>query len=295
MNRRKKWMLRILCGICAAGAAACGWGFYREWKPRTEAESFYQEMRSLAYSPDWQSRDRTGKSENSLHGVPDRGAPDWEALRAFNPDICGWIYCPGTAIDYPVVQGTDNDWYLNRTVDNRKSVVGSIFLESTNSVDFQDDVSVIYGHHIRGGRMFTPISGYKEQAYYEEHPEMYLYTPGGDYRVELFAGEILSGSTGSFPLQFQDKDKRREWMEKITAGGAFSGAVPPAAEERILALCTCTYEYQDARYTVYGILKKLEIDEDEERRTQDEKNSENHSTGAELSVDVSRTGNHGAG
>lgn len=290
MNQRKKRLLRVFCAICAAGAAVCGWGFYREWKPRIEAENFYQEMRSLAFSTAWQSDDRSGES-----GVPERGKPDWDALRAWNPDICGWIYCPGTDIDYPVVQGADNDWYLNRTVDNKKSIVGSIFLESANSVDFQDDVSVIYGHHIRGGRMFTPISGYKEQAYYEEHPEMYLYTPKGDYRVELFAGEILSGSTGRFPLQFRDEAERREWLEKITAGGAFLGAVPPVAEERILALCTCTYEYQDARYTVYGILKKLEIDEDEERRTQDEKNSENHSAGAEPSDDVSRTGDHGVG
>lgn len=289
-------MLRAISGICIAGAAVCCRGLYGEWKPRMEAEGFYQDMRELAFSSEEQSGNGTGEEAGEDRETKfGRGAPDWGRLKAWNPDICGWIYCPGTVIDYPVVQGADNEWYLNRTADNKKSVVGSIFLESNNRADFGDDVSVIYGHHIRGGRMFTPISGYKEQAYYEEHPEMYLYTPEANYRVELFAGEILSGSTGSFPLQFRNEAERREWLEKIMAGGAFWGAVVPATEERILALCTCTYEYQDARYAVYGVLKKLEIDEDEERRIQNEKNSEHHSTGAESYDDVSHTGNGSAG
>lgn len=253
-------------------------------------------MRVLAFAENRESGGIFDKSTGIGHGMkPDRRAPDWESLNAWNADICGWIYCPGTAIDYPVVQGADNEWYLNRTADGKKSIIGSIFLESENHADFSDDVSVLYGHHIRGGRMFTPISGYKEQAYYEAYPEMYLYTPKADYRVVLFASEILSGNSGSFPLKFQDETEREQWINKIMAGSTFRGAVFPANKERILALCTCTYEYQDARYAVYGILKKLEIDEDEERRTQDEKNSENHSADAEFFDDVSHTGNGGTG
>lgn len=259
MKRGKRKLLYALCLLCAMGAVASGWGMYKELRPRAEAEHFYAEVRRQAF-PQTESGGETvnvGETEEAAVQESERGRPDFDALKAWNPDICGWIYSPGTVIDYPVVQGEDNDWYLNHTVDQKQSVIGSIFLESRNQMDFSDDVSVLYGHHIRGGRMFTPISGYKKQSYYDEHPVMYLYTPEADYRVELFAGEILDGATGSFPLQFQDGTEREKWLDRLCSRGAFQGAELPGEDEKILALCTCTYEYQDARYTVYGRLKKL--------------------------------------
>lgn len=292
MTRGKKMILRAIGILCAAGAAVSIWELCSEVRPRVEAEGFYAKMREQVFPAGAQ----TGPKEGAAKSRPDRGAPDWKVLEAWNPDICGWIYSPGTAIDYPIVQGADNDWYLNHTVDQKKSMIGSIFLDSRNQADFSDDVSVIYGHHIRGGRMFTPISGYKDQRYYEEHPVMYLYTPEADYRIELFADEILDGGTGSFPFRFVDEKAREDWLEQLQADGAFRKAPKPAPEERILALCTCTYEYQDARYTVYGIMKKLEIEENEndEGRTQDERNSENNSVNAVLPDAASDSGYDGA-
>lgn len=272
MNRGKKQLLYALCVVCTLGVATCGWRIYRELKPRSEAERFYVKVREQAFPRLRENSGDIAKMSGEMretNKVPERGRLDFDALRAVNPDICGWIYCPGTVIDYPVVQGKDNDWYLNHTIDQEKSVVGSIFLESRNRSDFSDDVSVIYGHHIRGGRMFTPISGYKEQSYYEEHPRMYLYTPEADYCVEIFAGEILDGSTGSFPLQFKDEAERRDWIGRLMGRSTFRGAELPGSEEKILALCTCTYEYQDARYAVYGRLTEIGIEEKEERSIHD--------------------------
>lgn len=300
MARRRCRLLYALCVLCVAGAAASGWGLYRELKPRIEAERFYAEVREQAFDRAGENGgDGTGgRTQEGTGEEPERGRPDFAALQAENPDICGWIYCPGTAIDYPVVQGKDNDWYLNHTTDQKKSVIGSIFLESRNMRDFSDDVSVLYGHHIRGGRMFTPISSYKEQRYYEEHPRMYLYTPEADYCVELFAGEILDGSTGSFPLQFQTEAERKDWIEPLLEHGAFRGAELPESEERILALCTCTYEYQDARYTVYGRLTEIGIEKDEERSIHDveeEGNAKDHSTVFVHPDDDSVAGDDGIG
>lgn len=251
MNKRRGIYLGFGL-ICIIGIGFCGWNLYQELMPRIVAEQGYDQVRSLAFV------DANGEAKAPEEEPADRTPPDFDALLAWNPDIRGWIWNPGTDIDYPVVQGPDNDYYLNRTADRKRSIIGSIFMESKNRGDFQDDVTVLYGHHIRGGRMFSSLSGYKKQSYYEEHPVMFLYTPDTNYRVELFAGQVLSGATGDFPLLFESDEARQEWIRKLIATSTFSSGREPAADERILALCTCSYEYQNARYVVYGVLRELE-------------------------------------
>lgn len=245
---------KLLCGLCLlflAGTGFTGFRLYEELKPRVLSRRLYGQMRDAVF-------DEAG---DSLADKTARTKPDFTALKAWNPDIVGWLWCPGSEIDYPIVQGVDNEYYLNRTADGVKSVMGSIFMESKNRGDFSDDLTVLYGHHIRGGQMFSSLSGYKKQDYYEEHPHMVLYTPEQDYRIELFAGQVLNGRTGTFPLVFGGPEARRVWLEELLSASAFQGGVTVAETGRIVALCTCTYEYQDARYAVYGVLRDLEEEE----------------------------------
>lgn len=257
MRRKNQKLLYLLLGLCLSGAAACGIGFWQERKPYEEAEQLYTGIRESVFET--QSREHSGNESGY------RGAPDWEVLQAWNPDICAWIYSPGTDIDYPVVQGTDNDFYLNHTVNREKSVIGSIFLESRNDGEFRDDVSVLYGHHIRGGRMFSSLSGYKKPGYYEQHPLLYLYTPQENYQIRLFAGNVLDGADGQFPLTFAGDEERKQWLEDIQSVSTFQPAKEIKADgdrlwtnRRILALCTCSYEYSNARYAVYGLMEIME-------------------------------------
>lgn len=246
-------MLAAVLLACLGGAAFCGYNLYQELMPGIRAEQGYDMVRSLAF-PDM---DIT-PTEAEKHLREWEPVPDFAALLAWNPDVKAWLHSPGTDIDYPVVQGEDNDYYLNHTADGQQSIIGSIFMESGNRDDYQDDVTVLYGHHIRGGRMFSSLSGYKNPSYYETYPYMYLYTPGQTFRVELFAGQILDGATGRFPLIFADETERTAWIREVLAVTTFDSGRRPADGERIVALCTCSYEYQDARYVVYGILRELE-------------------------------------
>lgn len=87
---------------------------------------------------------------------------------------------------------------------------------------------------------------------------MYLYTPDKDYRVDIFAGEVLDGQNGSFPLMFESADVREKWLKKLLVSSTFKSSVAVEENERILALCTCSYEYNNARYAVYGVLRDME-------------------------------------
>lgn len=247
--KRRNVLLGTFLILCVAGAGFAGWNIYRELKPRIAAEQVYDQIRDMAFE-----EKADGQSEVDLEESV-RSKPDFEALLAWNPDIVGWIWLPGTDIDYPVVQGQDNDYYLNHTTDHTRSVIGSIFMESKNSKDFQDDVTALYGHHIRGGRMFSSLSGYKEQAYYNEHPVIYLYTPDQDYVIELFAGEILNGATATLPLIFESMDARDTWLKALQKSSRFQSPVEIGEDDRFVALCTCSYEYNNARYAVYGVLR----------------------------------------
>ena len=115
---------------------------------------------------------------------------DFEALEAINPDIAAWLYLEETGINYPVVQGTDNEEYLDRLFDGSHNRLGSVFIDYRNSPDFTDRNTILYGHHAKDGLMFTPIIHYKEQAYYESHPSCLILTPEENYVVTFFAGYV---------------------------------------------------------------------------------------------------------
>ena len=84
--------------------------------------------------------------------------------------MIGWIYSSDTTINYPVVQGSDNAYYLKHLADGTENRNGCPFLDVQNRPDFTDDNSIIYGHHMQNGTMFADISWYEDQNYYNEHP-----------------------------------------------------------------------------------------------------------------------------
>ena len=84
---------------------------------------------------------------------------DFKALKKINPDIIAWIRIPDTSIDYPVVQGNDDSYYLTHTFKKTEHVAGAIFLDSDNNADFSDDKNIIYGHNI----LWIYIAQWKEK------------------------------------------------------------------------------------------------------------------------------------
>lgn len=179
---------------------------------------------------------------------------DFAVLREQNPDIVGWIYSEGTVINYPILQGVDNQQYLRRLFDGTKSTLGSIFLDFRNLSDFSDLNSLVYGHNIRSGQMFASLSSYREQEYYEEHPVMWLLTPDQSYRIDLIAGMVVPSDSEVYEIYSYPEDLR-SGLEYVLSNSTFdAGDVDAASVERIVTLSTCSYDYNDARYVVIGSL-----------------------------------------
>jgi len=179
---------------------------------------------------------------------------DFETLQAVNKDAAAWLYNPGTAIDYPVMRATDYDYYLHHLPNRSANANGTLFIDY-NWTDFSDRLTVIYGHNMRSGKMFGSLSEYKRQAYFNEHPYMYLYTAdGGNFRVDLLYGCVIgAGQWRQRAFMFEENlDSLLAYAEHNTT---FVSKAVYEPGDRVIALSTCSYEFDNARYVVLGVLR----------------------------------------
>lgn len=180
-------------------------------------------------------------------------AVDFEALAQVNSDIVGWLYIPGTVINYPLVQGADNDYYLTHLFDGKTNSSGCIFLDSGAAGDFSAMNSVLHGHHMKNGSMFAGICEYKDPVYFEAHPTGLLLTPGGNYEVRFFSGYVCATDSDAWNSVFSEAD-HGPWLEERARLSCFGSDVTPTTEDKVLTLSTCSYEFKDARFVLHGIL-----------------------------------------
>ncbi len=181
---------------------------------------------------------------------------DFKKLQEINPDVQGWLYCEGTDINYPVMQGETNDTYLRHDYHGDYNVRGSIFVDSENSPNFADANTIIYGHHMSSGTMFAMLEDWSDQAYYEEHPYLWLLTPTQDYRVVLVSAHHVNAYSGLYEILHDHDERFTQFLAEATANSDF---VPVAGAEvdpqrNYVMLSTCAYIFDDARYVVHGKL-----------------------------------------
>ena len=177
---------------------------------------------------------------------------DFEALKQENSDIIGWIYCPDTPINYPVVQGKDNDQYLRADLKGQYLVSGTIFADYRNGTIGTDSNFIVYGHNMKNSTMFGTLVKYKEQSYYDEHPILYFLTPEANYIIELCAGSVVKRDSDIYRIA-----PKESTITDILANSTFISNTELTQGEEIITLSTCSYEFNNARYVVIGKMKKI--------------------------------------
>ena len=182
---------------------------------------------------------------------------DFAPLLQINSDAVAWLYAEGANIDYPVFHTYDNDYYLTHLYNHEKSEYGSLFVDFRNHKDFSDKNTVIYGHHMRNGTMFGSLESYRSQDFYDAIPTMMLYTPEGDYRIELICGTEESGDYEFVELQFETDSDFLAYVDRFRERSTFRSDVEVQPDDRIVSLCTCSYAHNNARYMLIGKLVPL--------------------------------------
>lgn len=182
------------------------------------------------------------------------GVVDWKALKKVNPDVQGWLYQKGTVINYPVVQGTDNDTYLHTRFDKQWSGGGTLFVDYRMEKDFKGFNSIIYGHHMKDGSMFRSIRGYtKEEGYYDKHKTLELATPHGNYHLVVFSAFITKATDENTYKMTYDEAEKQAYIDRAWEQSELSvtkDSVDVTKDDRLVTLSTCAYDYEEARYIV---------------------------------------------
>ena len=179
---------------------------------------------------------------------------DWKALKKVNPDVQGWLYQKGTVINYPVVQGTDNDTYLHTRFDKQWSGGGTLFVDCRMEKDFKGFNSIIYGHHMKDGSMFRSIRGYtKEDGYYDKHKTLELATPHGNYHLVVFSAFITKATDEDTYKMTYDEAEKQAYIDRAWERSELPitrDSVDVTKNDRLVTLSTCAYDYEEARYIV---------------------------------------------
>lgn len=179
---------------------------------------------------------------------------DFNALWKINPDISGWVYIPGTKIDYPILIGKTDEKYLHRDYTDAYSYAGSIFAYAFSNLN-TDSHTCLFGHNMVSGQMFGGLKKYKNLVYAEEHQKMYLYTPGRTKECTLisvfgckntdtvFDTEKAEEREGTTPLQIALKDRS---ILQITDSDELE------TNGQIYTLGTCNgYRGSNQRFTIH--------------------------------------------
>lgn len=166
------------------------------------------------------------------------------------PDAAAWLQLPGAGLDYPVMLGEDNQFYLDHLPDGSENVLGSLFLDYRTE---EDSVHlIVYGHNVAGGNMFGLLRQYESQGYFLEHRTLTLATPDRVYDCPIFSVRRVAADSDAYRLEFEDGGLA-DYISQAAAESLYPTDVDTGGAPGVLTLSTCT-GWRDQRFIVQAVL-----------------------------------------
>ncbi len=171
---------------------------------------------------------------------------DWDALKAVNPDVVGWVQIPGTVVNYPVYQGSDNDEYLRTTAEGNYSVGGQIFLDYENvKPGMLDQQTIVYGHHLYNGSMFKTVADMENQGMFDSVSTIWYVTEEATYELQpVFSYKTDGDDENVRRFDFDSTDAFHSYLTDLLGKASAKSADAEsliADSANVLSLCTCSY------------------------------------------------------
>lgn len=283
MNEKmRKWFNIVLVVVFAVSTLL----MLRHWIQSEQADSAYEEAQQLAGLAKEETTAETQLAtrpeeitEPPTETVPPETEPqtvwvpapveedrfmeelektDLAALREINPDVVGWIYGPSTQINYPIMHGEDNQFYLEHNWKQEKNVKGSIFLESTNSPDLKDFRSILYGHNMGDDSMFGVLDIYTNKSYWQKRQYVYLVTDEGVLRYEVYACYKADVESDTYALSQRTDEEKAAFIAMTIENSVLDTGIVPEVTDRILTMSTCVTS-ADLRLVVHARLPMIEV------------------------------------
>ena len=245
-RRKKKGGSNIVSNIILVIAivvfAVSAYKLYGIFSEYNKGDKEYQKIQDLVINTE--KKDDTKEETFSV---------DFEKLLEMNSDVVGWIrFDEPSEINYPVVQGRDNEEYLKRTFEANTNKLGTLFVDVNNPGDFSGRNTFIYGHNMKNGSMFAQLLKYKDDSFYKEHPYFYIYTPDGKVRT------YVKDTSDSYIMDYADDAAFQTYIDYIKQQSAYPTSTEVTTASKIVSLSTCTNVRDDERFLVHGVMIKEE-------------------------------------
>lgn len=259
----KRNLIRGLELILAAVLAVSLVMIFRTQTEYAQGESSYEEAAATAGLPKLTAIPVQVKQES---GRPEAGTAvsdpnlallaemDLDGLRRKNPDVLGWISIPETPLSYPLLQGEDNDFYLEHTWQKSSGIVGAVFMDCRSSAELTDFNTIIYGHRMRDGSMFASLKYYQDQDHWRTHPSVYLAGAGGVYRYDIFSAYEADVLGLVYDVNARGADERQAFIDSCLDLSVIETNIAPMADDQLLTLSTCTGRGYRTRWVVQAVL-----------------------------------------
>ncbi len=178
--------------------------------------------------------------------------PKYSSLLEVSSDAVGWIKIPGTNIDYPVVKGLDNDFYLKSNIKGEPDKAGSIFMDYRNDGMAEERHTIIYGHHMKDGTMFMALMSFKEPEFLLENRIIEFNTLYQDIQWEIFSAYVTDTDFDYLVTSFTTLQAYDSFLNSIKSKSYYPMNSDITSADTILTLSTCTYEFKDARFVIHA-------------------------------------------
>jgi sortase B len=208
-----------------------------------------EELKENIPSTDTKNTTNTSNSNNT------RVMERYKDIREINSDLVGWLKLSNTVIDIPVVKTTDNAFYLKHNFRKEQNIAGAIFMDYRNEGKGNDKNTIIYGHNMKNGTMFNNLMKFKQQSFFYHNNIITFNTLHEDMEWEIFSAYVTSTDFYYIKTKFKDAEDYSNFLSLIKEKSIFPTDVKVTAEDNILTLSTCSFEFKDARFVIHA--KKL--------------------------------------
>lgn len=183
-----------------------------------------------------------------------------EELQKENSDIIGYLEIQGTNISYPVLQTTDNDFYMKKNYKKEYSKDGSIFLDKDYNWEIPSSNLLIYGHNNKNGQMFCDLLNYKDESYYEEHPTINFTTNKEEAEYEIiavFLSRVYYKKEKDvfryyYFINAENEEEFNSFVENCKKESLYDTGKTAKYGDQLITLSTCSYHVEDGRFAVVG-------------------------------------------
>lgn len=258
-EKRRKWTV-IVCSLVAVISFGY-FGVYYYFVDRTT--STYERWADLKESGptrprmSWEVQAAEEETEEEREILD-----EYKVLYNKNKSLIGWVKIDDTIIDYPVMQTVNNEYYLTHNLEQEYDKNGSIFMDTDCDVLKPSMNLIIYGHHMKSGKMFGDLDKYSSKKYFEEHPYIQfdtLYEKGTYAIMYVFRSRVYNENEITFKYyQFIDANSAEEfdsYMDEMSALSLYDTGVTAGYGDRLLTLSTCDSSEKDGRFVV--VAKKV--------------------------------------